>query len=154
MKKNNIRCNPFFQCCGSITFSVGSGSGDPCLRLVNPDSDHGAGSCYFRQWPSGWHKNKIFLTQFVLPITFWSNIYMIFQRKKVKHSLTSINVVFSYDFCMIIEGSGSTARSGSITLTSGSGSGSRRPKKHVDPNPQQCFFVYLNFKEVYIMSRR
>ncbi len=45
------------QCCGSMPFSGGSGSGsaDPCLWLMDPDPvpDPGSGSCYFRHWPSG-----------------------------------------------------------------------------------------------------
>jgi hypothetical protein len=42
------------QCCGSMTFWCGSGSGDPCLLLMGPDldPDPGSGSCYFRHWPS------------------------------------------------------------------------------------------------------
>ncbi len=51
--------------------------------------------------------------------------------KSQKESLKSRIQGFSYYFCMMIEGSGSRAGSGSIPLTSGSGSG--RPKKHVDP---------------------
>ncbi len=42
------------QCCGSVTFWGGSGSGsaDPCLWLIDPDPDPGSGSCYFCHWPS------------------------------------------------------------------------------------------------------
>jgi hypothetical protein len=29
----------FEQCCGSMTFWCGSGSADPCLRLMDPDPD-------------------------------------------------------------------------------------------------------------------
>ncbi len=47
------------------------------------------------------------------------------------------NQGFSYYFCLTIEGS--ELGSGSIPLTNGSGSGSRRPKKHVDPDPQHWF---------------
>ncbi len=46
--------------------------------------------------------------------------------KSQKESLNCKNQSFSYYFCMMIEGSGSRAGSGSIPLTSGSGSG--RPK--------------------------
>ncbi len=52
--------------CGSMTFWCGSGSADPCLRLMDPDPDifvinlsegtflslSGSGSCYFHHWPS------------------------------------------------------------------------------------------------------
>jgi hypothetical protein len=39
---------------------------------------------------------------------------------------------FSYNFCLTIKGSGSRV----ATLTNGSGS--RRPKKHMDPDPRHC----------------
>ncbi len=179
-----------------MTFWGGSGSGsaDPCLWLMDPDPDPGSRSCYFRHWPSRCQQKTNFLTQFFLLITFWSYIYIIFQRwmrsslvfrasdcqctscngpgfdpsirrhsgiwgaadkavlnivrkkkkkspqkiykkkkkiseiKSLKESQNSRNQVFSYYFCMMIEGSGSRAGSGSIPLTSGFGSGSGRPK--------------------------
>ncbi len=68
------------QCCGSMTFWGGSGSGsaDPCLWLMDPDP--GYGSCYFRHWPSRCQQKTKFLTQFFLLITFWRYNYIIFQR--------------------------------------------------------------------------
>ncbi len=69
-----------------LTFWGGSGSGsaDPCIWLMAPDPDSdpdpGSGSCYFRHWPSRCQQKTNFLTQFVLLITFWSYIYIIFQR--------------------------------------------------------------------------
>ncbi len=39
-----------------------------------------SGSCYFRHWPSRCQQKTNFLTQFFLLITFWSYIYIIFQR--------------------------------------------------------------------------
>jgi hypothetical protein len=51
--------------------------------------------------------------------------------KSQKAPQNSRNQGFSYYFCMMIEGSGSRAGSGSIPLTSGSGSG--RPKNMWDP---------------------
>jgi len=79
------------QCCGSMTFWGGSGSADPCLWSMYPvsdtDPDPGYGSCYFRHGPSRCQQKTNFLTQFLLLylfITFWSKIYIIFQRKKVK----------------------------------------------------------------------
>jgi hypothetical protein len=70
----------------------GSGSADPCLWSMYPvsdtDPDPGYGSCYFRHGPSRCQQKTNFLTQFLLLlylfITFWSKIYIIFQRKKVK----------------------------------------------------------------------
>ncbi len=123
------------QCCGSMTFWGGSGSGsaDPCLRLMDPDSDPdpGSGSWYFRQWPSRCQQKTNFLTQSAyyflkLHLHYFSKI------KSQKDSLDSRNQSFSYYFCMMIEGSGSGSTagsgSGSIALTSGSVSGSGRPK--------------------------
>ncbi len=70
----------FNHCCGSMTFWGGSGSrsADPCLWLMDPDP--GSGSCYFRHWPSMYQQKTNLLTQFFLLITFWSYIYIIFQR--------------------------------------------------------------------------
>ncbi len=72
----------FNQCCGSMTFGgdpdPGSGSADPCLWLMDPDP--GSGSCHFRYWPSRCQLKTNFLTQFFLLFTFWSYIYIIFQR--------------------------------------------------------------------------
>ncbi len=117
------------QCCGSMTFWGGSGSGssDPCLWLLDPDADPdpGSGSCYFRHWPSRCQQKTNFLIQFFLRITFYSYIYIIFQRLKSKsNKIVRIKVyltVFKW-WSESRAGSGS----GSIPLTSGSGSG--RPK--------------------------
>ena len=67
---------------------------------------NGSGSCYFCHL-------KVDLQHF-------SKI------KSQKDSQNNGNQSFSYYFCMMIEGSGSGSRAGSIPLTSGSGSG--RPK--------------------------
>ncbi len=83
---------PTFLCRGSMTFWGGSGSAVPCLLLMDPDLDSdpdpdpGSGSCYFRHWPLRCQQKTNFLTQFFLLITFWSYIYIIFQRQKVKKS--------------------------------------------------------------------
>ncbi len=74
------------QCCGSMTFWGGSGSGFavPCLWLMDPnpdsDPDPGFGSCYFLHWPSRCQQKTNFSTQFFLLITFWRYIYIIFRR--------------------------------------------------------------------------
>ena len=52
-------CYSYPQCSGSTTFLRGSGSADPCLWLMDPDPDHGSGSCNFCHWP--WQQ-KIFYT--------------------------------------------------------------------------------------------
>ena len=121
---------PAFQCCGSMTFWGGSGSGstDPCFWEMYPDPDPGSGSCYFRHWASRCQQ-KTNLTQFFQLITFWKvHLHHFLKIKSQKESQNSRNQGFSYYFCMMIEGSGSRAGSGSIPLTSWSGSGSRRPK--------------------------
>ena len=85
-----------YQCCGSMTFWGGSGSGssDPCLWLMDPDPDPGSGSCYIRHWPSRCQQENNFWTQFFLLITFWSHIYIIFQRLKVKKSHKIVGIKF------------------------------------------------------------
>ncbi len=114
-----------WQCCGSITFWCGSGSADSCLWLVDPDPEPGPGSSYFRHWPSRCQQKKQISKHFFLFNTFLRYIYIIFLNVKVKESQNSRNQGFSYNFCMVVEGSGS----GSIPLTNGSGFVSGRPKK-------------------------
>ncbi len=46
----------------------------------DPDPDPGSEYCNFRHWPSRCQQKTNFLTQFCLFITFWSYIYIIFQR--------------------------------------------------------------------------
>jgi hypothetical protein len=68
------------QCCGSMTFWGGSGSGsaDPCLWLVDPDPDSDPDpAIYVTNLQDA---SKKLITQFFLFITFWSYIYTIFQR--------------------------------------------------------------------------
>ncbi len=120
-----------------MTFWGGSGSGsaDPCLWLMDPvsdpdsDPDPGSGSFYFRHWPSRCQQKTNFLTQFFSAYDFLKLHLHHFSKIKIqKESQNRRNQGFSDYFCMIIEGSGSRERSGSIHLTSGSGSGSWRPK--------------------------
>ncbi len=121
------------HCCGSMTFWGGSGSADPCLWLMDPDSDldPGSGSCYFRHWPSRCQQKTNFFTQFFSAYYFLKlHLHHFSKIKSQKESQSSRNQGFSYYFCIIIEGSGSGSRagsgSGSTPLTSGSGSW--RPK--------------------------
>ncbi len=89
---------------GSMPLTKGSGSG------------FGSRSCYFHHWSSRSYQ-KTNLKKVFLHITFWSYIYIIFQKLKVKKkSQNSRNQGFSYHFCLMIEGSGS------ISVTDGSGS--------------------------------
>jgi hypothetical protein len=112
-------CYSYPQCSGSTTFLRGSGSADPCLWLMDPDPDHGSGSCNFCHWP--WQQ-KIFYTICFACYFLKVHLHYFSKTKSQKESQNSRIQGFSYYFCMMIEGSGS----GSIPLTSGSGSG--RPK--------------------------
>ncbi len=100
---------------GSMPLSNGSGSG--C----------GSGSFYFHHWPSRYHLKTNFLKKAFLYITFWKYLYIIFKDKKSKRQ-NSRNQGFTSYICLMIEGSGNRAGSGSgaIPLTNGSGFG--RPK--------------------------
>ncbi len=91
-----------------MTFWYGSGPGspDPCLWLMDPDP-----AKYFSHWPSAPYFLKVHLHHF-------SKI------KVIKKSLNSSNLVFSCNFCLMIEGSGSE----SLPLFNGSGSRSRSLK--------------------------
>ncbi len=103
---------PANQCCGSMTFWGGSGTADPCLWLMDPDSDPDPGSVsfYFRHWPSRCQQ-------------FFNTIFSAYDFLKLHlHPFSKVKIQgFSYYFCMMIEGSGSGSRAGS-------GSGSWRPK--------------------------
>jgi hypothetical protein len=128
METSNLRTfkiMPRNQCSGSMTFWGGSGSGsaDPCPSLMDPDPDPGSGSCYFVIDPQDASKKLIFNTIFSAYYFLKVHLHHFSKIKSQKESQNSTGIkVFSYYFCMMIEGSGS----GSIPLTSGSGSG--RPK--------------------------
>ncbi len=98
-----------------MTFWCGSGSADPCLWVMDPDPD----PALFIIDLQDANKKLLFFKSF-LHITFWRYIYIVF--KKIKRSQNSRNQGFSYYSCLIIEGSGSGSRAGSIPLTNGSGS--------------------------------
>jgi hypothetical protein len=71
-------------------------------------------------------KNK-FKKKFFCLLLFEGTLTSFFKDKNSKRSHKAVGIkVFSYYFCLVIEGSG--AGSGPIPLTNGSGSGSRRPK--------------------------
>jgi hypothetical protein len=102
---------------GSMPLSNESGSGsripdpDPAIFLI--DLQDSSKKLIF---------NKIFSAYYFLKL----HLHHFAKIKSQKESQNSRNQGFSYYFCMMIEGSGSRAGSGSIPLTSGSGSG--RPK--------------------------
>jgi hypothetical protein len=133
-----------------MTFWGGSGSGDPCLWLMNPDQDPGSGSCYFRHWPLRCQQKTNFLHNFFCLLLFEATFTSFFKDKKSKESQNSRNQGFSYHFCMMKEGSGSgsTSGSGSRSIPRTSGSGSGRPKnmwirwiriRNTASNPNNCF---------------
>jgi hypothetical protein len=51
----------------------------PVLRIHALTNGSGSGSCYYCRWPSRRQQKTNFLTVFLL-ITFWRDIYIIFQR--------------------------------------------------------------------------
>ncbi len=88
-------CQPCLYLGSSTKYQVGSES----ASLTN-----GSGSCYFRQWPSGWQ------LRFICLLLFWNHI--IFQGKTViKNSESSRNLGFSHYFCLMIEGFGVASES-------------------------------------------
>jgi len=102
-----------------MTFWCGSGSGDPCLWLMDPDPDPES----LQDASQKLIFNTIFSAYYFLKV----HLHYFSKIKSQKESQNSRNKGFSYFFCTMIEGSGSGFRagsgSGSIPLTSGSGSG-------------------------------
>ncbi len=84
----SLHCfNPAKQCCGSMTFWGGSGSGsaDPCLWLMDPDTDPDPGSiscCFFRHWPSRCQQKTYFLHNFFCLFLFEATFTKFFKDKK------------------------------------------------------------------------
>ncbi len=115
------------QCCGSMTFWCGSGSGyaDPCLWLVDQDLDMDPNPAILVINLQDANK-KLFLKKSFSACWYFLKVRLQhFSKIKVKKkSQNSRNQSFSYYFCLMIEGPGS----GSIHFTRGSGSGSRRTK--------------------------
>ncbi len=140
-----IKCYNQCCCCGSMTFCYGSGSGDPCLWLMDPHSNPDPTIYYFRHWPSRLQQKTTvnFFNVFLLT-NFWRyrTFTTFFQNKKSKKkkSQNSKNQGFTYYFFAWLEGSGSGSRS-IPALTNVSGS--RRPKNigkdptDPDSDPQQ-----------------
>ncbi len=111
-----------------MTFWCGSGSrsADPCLWLMDPDSDPDPDPAIFVIDLQDASKKLIFSTTFSACYFLKIHLHYFSKIKCQKESQNSRIQGFSFYFCMMIEGSGSRAGSGSIPLTSGSGS--ERPK--------------------------
>ncbi len=95
-------------------YGPGSGSADPCLWLIDLDTD--PDPAIFVIDLQGANKKLIFCL-----LLFEGTFTSFFKDKKSKRSHKTVEIKggFSYYYCLMIEGSGS----GSIPLTSGSGSG-------------------------------
>ncbi len=133
-----------YQCWGSVTFMCGSWSPYPYLWPVFRIHDifvwiRIRGSMPLTNGSGSWIRILLFSSlTFKMPAKNFFNtissacyflkvhLHYFTKIKSQKESQNSMIQGFSYYFCMIIEGSGSRAGSGSIPLTSGSGSG--RPK--------------------------
>ncbi len=76
------------QCCGSMTFWYGSGSGSahPCLWLMDPDPD----TAVFVFDLQDVNKKLFFLS--LLAYYFWRSIYIIFKDKKSKRSHKAVGI--------------------------------------------------------------
>ncbi len=107
---NNCDMQPYLnlwkkQCCGSMTFWGGSGSGsaDPCLWLMDPDPD----PAIFVIDLQDASKKLIFHTIFSAYYFLKLHLHHYSKIKSQKESQNSRNQGFSFYFCMMIEGSGS-----------------------------------------------
>ncbi len=108
-----------------MTFWCGSWSADPCLWLMDPDSDPDP-SIFIIDLQDA-NKKQTFFNKFSCILLFEGTFTLFFNDKKSKRSHKTVWIkVFLLYINLMIEGSGSSARSGSIPLTNGSGS--RRPK--------------------------
>jgi hypothetical protein len=97
-----------------MTFWSGSGSADPCFWLKDTDSDPAIFVIDLQD-----AKKKNFLKQFFCILLFEGIFTSFFKDKKFKKVTKQEDQGFSYNFCLMIEGSGSGAGSGSIPLANG-----------------------------------
>jgi hypothetical protein len=95
------------QCCGSMTFWRGSGSGsaDPCLWLMDPDPD----PAIFVIVLQDASKKTNFLHNFSAYYFLKTHLHHFSKINSQKESQNSRNQGVSYYFCMMIEGSGSVS---------------------------------------------
>jgi hypothetical protein len=72
----------FEQCCGSMIFWCGSGSADPCLRLMDPDPDLPLFVIDLQEA----NKKQFFLNKFFCLLLFKGTFTSFFNNKKSKRS--------------------------------------------------------------------
>ncbi len=133
------------QCCGSMTFWGGSGSGCGSISLTN-GSGCGSGSCYFRHWPSqNANKKLIERKSFFDYRTSWKYMYIIFKDKKSEKSHKAVGIKV---FLLFLLGN----RRIQIRIRIRSSDWWIRiriqeAQKHVDPDsdPQHCFHHMKKF---------
>ncbi len=97
-------CQNLPQCCGSMTFLCGSGSADTCLWLMDTDP------AVFIIDLQDANKKQVLLKFFCILLfegTFTS--FLKDKKSKKRHKTVEIKV-FSYYFCLMIEGSGYGSR--------------------------------------------
>jgi hypothetical protein len=106
----NLKQISIYQCCGSMIFWYGSGSRDPCLRILLFSS-----------------QQKTNFSSFFCVLLLEGTFTSFFKDKQSKRNHKTVGIKVSYYYfsyyCLTIEGSGSRP------LTNGSGSGSR-PKTY------------------------
>jgi hypothetical protein len=98
---------PYNQCSGSMKFwcGCGSGSADPCLWLIDPDPDSDPDSAIFVTDLQDANKKLIFTKSFCAYNFFEGTFTSFFKDKKSKRSHKTVGIkVFSYYFCLMIEG--------------------------------------------------
>ncbi len=110
------------QCCGSMTFWCGSGSADPCLWLMDPDSDPSIFIIDLQDANKNKFKKKSFSAYYFLRLL----LHHFSKIKSKKKSQNSRNPGFSWYFCLMMEGSGSGSTSHKRIRI-------QEAQKHVDP---------------------
>ncbi len=111
-----LRCD---QCCGSVVFWHGSGSGSAVLYLwlTDPAPDPAISSLTFQDGNKKLCFFQSFFRYYFLNLHL-HNYSKIKSHEEVKKQWESR---FSYYFCLMIEGSGTVTGSGSLPCTDGSG---------------------------------
>ncbi len=85
------RYGSYFQCCGSMTFWCGYGSGDPCLWLMDPDPDADPDSSIFITDLKDANK-KLFKNFFSCILLLEGIFTSFFKHKKSKRSHKTVEI--------------------------------------------------------------